>query len=108
MPYKFQLTDEAFRPIAGVVTYNDLNGVVVATEEIPLGGVFTLNPVHVANAFDVTFKSKGYYDFTVPFHVLDEEDLNDITLQAKPSHTTEIIAGLSIVGIIYLFFKKAV
>lgn len=106
MPYKIRLTDEAFRPISGVAQFNDLNGLVVAIQEIPATQSIELNPDYVARAFDVTFKSNGYYDFDVPFHTLDENDFSDITLQAKPSHTTELIAGLSILGILLLFFKK--
>lgn len=105
MSYVVKVTDEEFRPIASVVEYSDIAGNVVVIEQIP-ATEHTLDNGYIDDerTFGLAFKAPGYYDFdTDKYHLVD---VQDITLQRKPTHTTEIVAGAAIVLILAWIFKK--
>lgn len=106
MAYNVRVTDEAFRPIKATVVYSDLNGKVTGSEVIPISASeYTLSDTLLQDAFTVTFTAPGYYDFDVDkYHLADS---SDITLQAKPTETLAIVGGIAVLGIVALFFKKA-
>ncbi len=100
-----KVTDQDFNPIEAVVYYTDINGASVGSEYIPAGSPYTLNPGFVDNdaTFSVSFTSQGFYDFdTDKYHLAD---FSDITLQRKPNHGIEIVAGAAILAILAFFYK---
>jgi hypothetical protein len=102
--YSVRVTDQDFNPIDSTLTYSDINGVTTGTEVIP-AGVHTLNPTLMENpdAFGMTFTAPGYYDFDIDkFHLPDSFD---ITLQRKPNHGIEVVAGAAIIAILAFFYK---
>jgi hypothetical protein len=94
MAYRVHISDEQGVGIPGVILFYDLDGLQIASYEIPVGGI-DLPPelVDVAAAFHVD--SPGY----IGYDALQLGELSNITLVRD----TSVRAGITVLVVIGLF-----
>jgi len=92
---KLIITDQAYNPIAGTVTYFDFSGVALGSELVPPGGKVLTSPL-LASAWTVTVSSPGYYDLDAGGDGLRGEVEVSATLMKKPSFLVPAAVGVVI------------
>lgn len=92
MASKLIITDQAFNPIGGTVTYYDLNGGYVGRESVPAAGK-VLSSSLVMGSATATISAAGYYDYDTGTDPLLEGDVN-VTMFKKPTYVVPLAIGL--------------
>jgi len=105
MSYTIHIVDENLVPISATAEVSDYKGATLQRITVPVTGA-DLDATAVQKGSNVLFTKYGYYDFSVPVGSLWADQVNDISLQKKPTSVLLAFAvGAAVLYAITKIFK---